>query len=790
MALGWTVVKLSLLCPILISPQWKVAVLPNALAVRTIRQMLTPTAPRSANLPPRHRLARKTNLLANMGLPLKSCVAWRMLVWTRCSLCAVVGATLSGGSEMGAVNMWTKFWFVAFLMMAPAAATAQVNDTNTRVVPQPSFSNNDENGVNIAIGTKDVQGPAISIGTRGGLSLVPTVAGSSLSSFGTGCFSGCFVSGFFRIPTNLAYSLTISSWGYEQNTFGSISAGTDRGVFRFRSTTAFPSSIVETAPSVGRTLTYSAGNPSAFPLDTGERMTLTDTDGSKYVYLMVSNWCINYTCTPSTANPSGQNFQNNTVGGSHAFPIEKIVRPNGETIKYYYAVTASQGPFDYQNPAYQLLSIVSNSGYMLKFQYGSFSMGGTTYTNNPVVAVNLALESCSPTTNACSFSSVWPILTGFRQPIATPIPNSTIISYSMNFPQSLTEPGGGTTTVSSTPVVANALTQTVTRPNGSSESVTLDLTNAAIPPTNLACPGVNATISIVYLTVQCPLPRATRYTRGVLIWNYNTTFNLSLVSGQTTQGYVSSTTTTRTDPDGKTRTANAIASGQLTSLTDEIGRVTTVNVLPLFNPNEGRINSIASPEGNSKSYVYDARGNVTQATEIAKPGSGLANLVTNIAYPASCTNGVTCNKPASVTDPKGYVASFIYDAVSGEVLAETSPPDASGINPVKRHSYTQMYAWVSNGAGGYVQGDSAIWLRTQTRTCRTTPTVGNACAGGVADEVVTSYDYGQQSGPNNLELRGVSVAADGQTQRTCFTYDKLGNKVSETKSLGTAGVCP
>ena len=70
-----------------------------------------------------------------------------------------------------------------------------------------------------------------------------------------------------------------------------------------------------------------------------------------------------------------------------------------------------------------------------------------------------------------------------------------------------------------------------------------------------------------------------------------------------------------------------------------------------------------------------------------------------------------------------------------------------------------------------------------------------ANAGGANDEVVTDYDYGPDSGPNYLLLRGIAVTATNssgvlETLRTCFTYDARGNKLSETQPLGTGSTCP
>ena len=72
---------------------------------------------------------------------------------------------------------------------------------------------------------------------------------------------------------------------------------------------------------------------------------------------------------------------------------------------------------------------------------------------------------------------------------------------------------------------------------------------------------------------------------------------------------------------------------------------------------------------------------------------------------------------------------------------------------------------------------------------------GASCAGGATDEVVTAFEYGPDSGPNNLLLRGIAVTGVNsagviETQRTCYGYDDYGNKISETSPLANLSVCP
>jgi YD repeat-containing protein len=233
------------------------------------------------------------------------------------------------------------------------------------------------------------------------------------------------------------------------------------------------------------------------------------------------------------------------------------------------------------------------------------------------------------------------------------------------------------------------------------------------------------------------------------------------------------------------------------TITDTLGRTTTFDYCdPLalvYLPNYvsrcvvGPLQNFTDPEGIRTELTYYDRY-VSQAKQIAKPGSGLANIVKSATY--DCSQPRICGKPTSITDARGNTTNYTYKSENGEVLTESLPADPNGVRPVKRHEYVQRHAWLSNGAGGFVQAATPVWLLSTTRTCRTTATVNNACGGGTADEVVTSYDYGPNSGPNNLLLRGQTVTADGTTLRTCFTYDPAGNRISETSPRAGLAVCP
>jgi YD repeat-containing protein len=245
-------------------------------------------------------------------------------------------------------------------------------------------------------------------------------------------------------------------------------------------------------------------------------------------------------------------------------------------------------------------------------------------------------------------------------------------------------------------------------------------------------------------------------------------------------------------------TVGADAANQIGSITDPLGHQTGFGYDDnVYSPDtyahvvaSGELTGVSFPEGNQVNYGYDGRANRTSSTASAKPNSGLANIGTSSSFPTTCTNATTCNKPSSTTDARGNVTSYSYDPTHGGVLTETGPADSNGISPVNRYTYAQRSAWLANVSGGYSASPYPVWLVTEMRTCRTTATVGSACAGGSSDEVVTTYDYGPDSGPNNLLLRGLVMTADGTSRRACYGYDHDGRKISEIKPNANLTACP
>ncbi|MGR4862240.1 RHS repeat-associated core domain-containing protein [Caulobacter sp. LARHSG274] len=330
-----------------------------------------------------------------------------------------------------------------------------------------------------------------------------------------------------------------------------------------------------------------------------------------------------------------------------------------------------------------------------------------------VTALNTAIDACDPAADSCTFSRTWPSLTFVRA------------------------------TDGSSLTITDALSRTTT------------YGMAGGKVTSIQRPGVNAG-AVAYNTAG----RVQSVSNGVGTWTYAYT------------DYTTTRETTVTDPLGHTRIVDtSLSLGRVTGNVDGLGAITSYTL----DNNNGRLLRVTQPEGNYTDYSYDSRGNLTGATQVAKSGSGLTNIVTTASYDATCTNPKTCNKPNSVTDERGNVTSYTYDATHGGVLTVTSPAPTSGaVQPQTRTSYAPLYAWYKNSAGTLVQAASPIYLPTATSQCA----AAASCA-GAADEVKTtiSYQTGSASLASNLlPLTVTSGAGDGSlSATTAMTYDQYGN---------------
>jgi YD repeat-containing protein len=250
--------------------------------------------------------------------------------------------------------------------------------------------------------------------------------------------------------------------------------------------------------------------------------------------------------------------------------------------------------------------------------------------------------------------------------------------------------------------------------------------------------------------------------------------------------------TVMTARDGGTVKVSALPDGNVGRATDPLNRSSSIwydGANSYYPMESGVVRRIIEPEGDAVEYLRDSRGNIVQSNRQAKPGSGLADIVATAGYPATCANPRTCNQPDWSRDAKGSQTDYVYAPEHGGVLSETGPAAANGVRPQTRYSYQQRRAWVKNASGGYSPASSQVWLLTGKSVCASGAALGQGCA-VAGDEVITVYDYGPDSGPSNLLLRGEAVTAGGVTLRTCYAHDGQGNRISVTSPRAGLASCP
>ena len=119
--------------------------------------------------------------------------------------------------------------------------------------------------------------------------------------------------------------------------------------------------------------------------------------------------------------------------------------------------------------------------------------------------------------------------------------------------------------------------------------------------------------------------------------------------------------------------------------------------------------------------------------------------------------------------------------------------DASGAvqaRPLKLTTYVQRYAWIKNSAGTLVQAATPVWVVATETQCQTAPNSNTPSCDAGKLQTLTTYEYGASGTGESLLVKGVAVSSGGVTLRSCYTYDALSRRVSETKPNANLGVCP
>lgn len=403
--------------------------------------------------------------------------------------------------------------------------------------------------------------------------------------------------------------------------------------------------------------------------------------------------------------------------------LTELRRPNGESLTYWYETAQREIITEPNWWAIRLDRVISNYGYALDLIY-EFEW----YPDYDDVEAWRTLETVTAFNLAtCLSLSVCP--SGTVWPSAT---------FSGN---NITDQSGRTTYF------------------GGVAIGTLGIRHPENPTTNAA--------TITYDSSQ----RVTAYATGGGTWTYS----------YAEAGGVR--TVTITDPaSGVTVAKTNMTTGLLTSIKDPLNRTTAYTYDASRRPTK-----ITYPEGNAVNYAYDARGNVTTTTVEAPPASTETDIVSSATYAATCTNRVTCNQPATTTDPRGAVTNYEYDATHGGVTKITLPaPTTGAARPETRIAYAARHAWVSNGSGGYMEWAAGVTLPVSVSTCASGS--APACL-NTANEVESTITYGATGVANNLQPTVIAQGAGNGslTATTTLTWTNRGDVASIDGPLtGTA----
>jgi YD repeat-containing protein len=482
-----------------------------------------------------------------------------------------------------------------------------------------------------------------------------------------------------------------------------------------------------------------------------DKYTFTPLKNNGSVLIDSQNGFFIYTTKDGTEYTIDRSVKAKNWIGSSDGAITKIKFPSGITNIINWKFNSS----DVAPRRYRIHSIQQNNGFQLVYKYLNnipyFESDNWTRLSS-VTAVNNAFENCQISNDNCIFSNIWPQASYFPE-----------YNYSTGLKKLTLNDSGNRSTIFNMDVLFRITS--VKPPESNIERYTYTHCQKGIygVPCTASTPSGTSVLTDGVKSAA----------KDGLTWTYSPSYPTSSVE------YFDNSSQASGKNALSVKTYDPLAAGNLLRLISITKPNGTIAYFDSNNTNNMTSQNVSMPA--DVTYTYNPRGDI-----LTENRAGV-NFRT-MTYPSPC-NPKYCSKPATVKDANGNVTTYLYDPNHGGVLSETGPA-VNGISPQKRYVYAQRYAWISNGAGGFIQASSPIWVLTKQEFCRTTSATAGSCAGGSADEVVTDYDYGPNSGPNNLLVRGVAVTADGQTLRTCFSYDKYGNKISETLPAANLQSCP
>jgi YD repeat-containing protein len=445
------------------------------------------------------------------------------------------------------------------------------------------------------------------------------------------------------------------------------------------------------------------------------------------------------------------------VDNSHRGTVTQVTQPDGVTIDIHFKSSTFNG-----QTYHRIQSVTRNDGYQIKYGYqrNAAPTDSSTFGNwarpTSVKAINNAVDYCAPLADSCAFSRSWPTAT-IDYVFSTPPPGALI--------------GGMTLTVTDSIGRSTRYTHTV-------DNLELAVTGVKAPTSAVAD---TATYEYDELITCGPSGCDVLRKRLVSVVNIG---GATWIYWYTPAGPYDYATESRGPTNTTMRVVYNTATGELMNIQTPDGKHAFFESYGLIN----RLDRVVFPEGNFVKYSYDGRGNITEERSVAKAGSGLADILRTANFDGGCSEPKTCNRPNWVKDGRGNQTDYTYYPGNGQIKSVALPPDSTGIRPQTRYVYAQRYARIKASGGGDVQVNNPIWVLVEESHCQSSTASASGCS-AANDEVTVTYDYGPVTGLNNLNLRGRMKTTGSTSIQSCFSYDDLGNRISETTPNANLASC-
>jgi len=448
--------------------------------------------------------------------------------------------------------------------------------------------------------------------------------------------------------------------------------------------------------------------------------------------------------------------------------LTRVTAPNGLITTLTYKVLTLSGGAKVN----RLQSVTRNDGLQLKYTYASnvapagHPLGGWAQVSK-VTGINNAFDYCDPTADSCATTQTWPFAT-----------QTWTTSGSLKYMTLVDAGGRATRFTTGIPVLSGGIYQ------GQIVNFTGDQLLAIRAPTSPSADTVTYTYCAVSGEFFCMHSGVKKVTIGGYEWTYpGTSANggISLIIIMTaTRPVGGNIVTTQQRGDSSKGPLYSIVDGIAlrtfyfdTSLANRLSRVVLGDGDRLDYAYDGR--------GNITRETH------TPASGSALlPTVRTAGYSTTCLYAVKC-NRPNWVRDAKLNQTD-YLYSINHGGVLSEALP---PDNAgvrpqTRYTYTQRYAWYKNSSGTVVRAATPVWLLTAEKFCRKTATLEDR----SGCSGGALDEVATTYDYGPTTGANNLFLRGKAVTADGTTRRTCYGNDIYGNRVSETLPKAGLSSCP